>query len=116
MTRSRQTGRQRRWSQSRFVRAEGYLALLFLILTVYNPALAMLAIHHEQYSMPLRVIIWAIAWLFGLSGARHGSGAARVCAWVTLIVLTCMAIFSLLWEYVIPHQGLTWSTEMQRAK
>jgi hypothetical protein len=97
----------RREEVARLASAEGYLAPLFAIPTFYNPILAMLPEKYKYVAVAIRVTLYAFAWLFAVSGARNGKGAARLSASVTLAVLILLAVFSLIVAYLPTLAGAT---------
>ena len=69
---------------------EGYLALLLLVLCFVAPRL--IPAVPEPYDLPVGFSLWAFAWLFSLSGTRHGRGYGRLAAGLSLILLSLHAI------------------------
>jgi len=46
----------------------------------------------EPYNLPVGITLWAAAWLFSLSGTRHGRGYGRFAAGLSLTLLSVHAI------------------------
>jgi hypothetical protein len=78
---------------SRLARAEGYLALFFVVVLLLSPLLPSLP---GPVGLAFGVSIWACGWLFAISGVRRGRGGARVAAHISLVILVLHAALLLL--------------------
>jgi hypothetical protein len=75
---------------ARIATIEGYLAILLTLLSVLP--LKVMPPVPEPYVLPVGVSIWAGAWLFSISGTRHGHGYGRLAAGLSLTFLSLQAI------------------------
>jgi hypothetical protein len=82
---------------SRVGTIEGYLA--FLILVSFFAATPFVQRIPEPYGQAIAITLWALAWIFSLSGVRHGKGAGRVAAGFTLGLLSLHALTLLVIAY-----------------
>jgi hypothetical protein len=76
----------------KLARAEGYLALVFVVVLFLSPLFPPLP---EPLGLAVGICIWASGWLFAISGVRRGRGGARVAAIISLIVLVLHAVLVL---------------------
>ncbi len=80
----------------KLTKAEGYLALAFVIALFLGPLFPPLP---EPLGLAVGASIWACGWLFAISGVRHGRGGAQVAAIISLVILVLHAVSSLLIAY-----------------
>jgi hypothetical protein len=79
----------RRARLARIGTVEGYLALPFTVSVVAPKLIPPVP---EPYDLPVGIALRAIAWLFSLSGTRHGRGYGRFAAGLSLTCLSVHAI------------------------
>jgi hypothetical protein len=80
----------RRERLARIGTVEGYLALLLIVLCLVSPKVIPPAL--EPYDLPVGVALWGAAWLFSISGIRHGQAYGRWAAGLSLTLLSLHAI------------------------
>jgi hypothetical protein len=90
MNSASETAEPKRRRLSRAAQIEGYLSLPIVVLGFLNPIFAAIP---ETFRMPIGITMWACAWLFAISGIRHGKDGARVVAGFALVIL----VVELLW-------------------
>ena len=82
---------------SRVGTIEGYFA--FLILVSFFAATAVARRMPEPYGQAVAITLWALAWIFSLSGIRYGKRAGRVAAGLTVTLLSFHALTLLVIAY-----------------
>jgi hypothetical protein len=75
---------------SRIATVEGCLALLLIVNFFVVPRLAPPL--PEPLDLTVGVFLWALAWLFSISGTRHGRGYGRWAAALSLSLLSLHAL------------------------
>jgi len=84
----------------RFKDVEGYIAIVFVILTFVNPVLAAFPRRYATYALAIGIALWGLGWLFSISGVRRNKGGALIAAWLSLAILILHATYSLLVAYL----------------
>jgi hypothetical protein len=69
---------------------EGYLALALTVVGIFPGRIIPPA--PEPYTLPVAFSLWAAAWLFSISGIRHGHGYGRLAAGSSLALLSLHAV------------------------
>jgi hypothetical protein len=88
---------RRREALSRVGTVEGYVAFVVLLIGLVAPPL--LPTIPSPYGEGLGITMWALAWVFSLSGVRIGKGGGRAAAGFTLALLSLHAVTLLVIAY-----------------
>jgi hypothetical protein len=78
-----------RW-ESRF---SGYLALLLVVLMCAGPGSEVLLA--GPLGLGFGIFVWALSWLFAISGVRRSLGKSLIAGWISLLVLAAHAGLSI---------------------
>lgn len=77
---------------------DGYIALLFSVLTFAGPLASHLARLPDAFGI-IWLLTWPLALLFAISGIRRGRGGAQVAAWLAMIIFVWYTATTLLIAY-----------------
>jgi hypothetical protein len=84
-------GQERRRARlARVGTIEGYAAFVILLICIVPPSFTPRI--PEPYGLAIGITLWALAWIFSLSGTRFGKGGGRIAGGFTLTLLILHAV------------------------